>query len=106
MRIFLKAHYNESVYDIIIKDLSYIVDDGGGGKYGKRGKFLHVSLDGYFACYLSFKVNAINVFPMVAGQCEGFMSDITLKPASHSWVKYNALHNWMDWPSSGYWDKS
>jgi len=65
-----------------------------------------VGIDAYYAFYLSHKIKAINLFPMVVGQREYVKSDITHrqtpKPrasaySGFAWVKQNATENWMEY---------
>lgn len=83
--------YNESVYDIIIKDLKRNITN--------ETNYYRVTcaIDAYLAFYLSHKINCINIFPMIAGQRENLYNDIGQKVRPQPWVRKNVLHNYMEY---------
>ena len=73
--------YNSSVYDTIVSDIER----------------QYLGIDQYLGFYLSFKVNSINLYPMIGGQRENLLSDIKSKIRTQPWVRKNVLHNYMEY---------
>ena len=83
--------YNESVYDVIINELKHTNSQD--PNYNK----VKCAIDVYLGFYLSHKVNCINIFPMIAGQRGGLVSDIGHKVRPNKWSRSNTLYNWMEY---------